>query len=122
MHIGDFVAIVNSSRDTIRYYEELNLINPIRDGDKRNYTEKDIRDFYAIKELESLGFTVSEIQIIFYINRSDDTRYAIDEIHDKMYSIIRTIEKTEKELSKRKMKLYAMLSKLESTENEKIMR
>ncbi len=119
MYLADFVAKVNSSKDTIRYYEELNLINPVKVGDKRYYTENDIRDFQVIKELESLGFTVSEIQMIFYVNRLDDSCYAFEEIHGKMYSIIRTIEKTEKELSKRKMKLYAILAKLETT---KVMR
>ena len=115
MHIGEFVEKIQSSRDTVRYYEELNLIDPIRNGDKRYYTKKDIHDFHTIKELQAIGLSIREIQTIFNLKRyagfhSD----SLLDIQDKLYTSIRKIEQSEKELSIRRMKTYGLLSYLDS--------
>ncbi|HWI48764.1 MAG TPA: MerR family transcriptional regulator [Rummeliibacillus sp.] len=119
MKIGEFVEKIQSTKDTIRFYEELNLIDPIRKGDKREYTEKDMHDFYIIKEMESLGLTIREIQTIFHLKRSAGfhSPSLLQDAQDRLCTSIKKIERAEKELSIRKMKLYCLLSKLENLHN-----
>ncbi len=119
MKIGEFLEKIQSTKDTIRYYEELSLIEPLTKGDKRDYTEKDMNDFYIIKEMESLGLTIREIQTIFHIKRSAGfhSPSLLQDIQDKINGNIRKIESIEKELSIRKMKLNCLLSKLENLHN-----
>lgn len=116
MHIGEFVEMIQTSKDTVRYYEELNLIDPIRNGDKRDYTEKDIQDFHIIKEMQAIGLTIREIQIIFHLKRSAgfQSPSLLQDIQDKLYTSIKKIEQAERELAIRRMKTYRLLSYLDS--------
>ncbi|MGG0658563.1 MerR family transcriptional regulator [Rummeliibacillus pycnus] len=115
MQIAEFIEKVQTSKDTIRYYEEFNLIDPIKKGNKRVYTEKDIYDFYIIREMEALGLTIKEIQTIFHIKRSMGfhSPTLLQGTKDRLYASIMKIEKAERDLSTRKMKLFTLISKLE---------
>ena len=52
------------SQRTIRYYEEIGLLNSIKrvEGGRRIYTEKDLRRLKLIKRLKIMGMTLSEMQ------------------------------------------------------------
>lgn len=70
MKISKFIEVVCTTKDTVRHYEELGILNPVRkEKNARDYLEKDVEDFKVIKELQSLGFTLKDIQIIFQIKR-----------------------------------------------------
>lgn len=87
MKISKFIDAVCTTKDTVRHYEELGILNPIRkEKNARDYSEKDIEDFNVIKELQNLGFTLKDIQIIFQIKR--ETKCNSDELISTVLSIL----------------------------------
>ena len=52
------------SQRTIRYYEEIGLLNSIKriEGGRRVYTEADLRRLKLIKRLKIMGMTLSDMQ------------------------------------------------------------
>ncbi|MGG0658308.1 MerR family transcriptional regulator [Rummeliibacillus pycnus] len=72
MKISEFIEMVNTTKDTVRYYEELEILRPSWIDHRRNYTEQDITDFEVIKEMKNLGLSMKDIQMIFKIKRETD--------------------------------------------------
>jgi DNA-binding transcriptional MerR regulator len=62
--IGQLANLVGVSPRTIRYYEEIGLLNSVRRvaGGKRVYTEHDYTGLQFIKRLKHLGLTLAEMQ------------------------------------------------------------
>jgi len=62
--IGELAKILDMSQRTIRYYEEIGLLNSIKrvEGGRRIYTEADLRRLKLIKRLKIMGMTLSEMQ------------------------------------------------------------
>jgi len=62
--IGQLANLVAVSPRTIRYYEEIGLLNSIRrlEGGKRVYTDQDYQRLKFIKRLKHLGLTLAEMQ------------------------------------------------------------
>ncbi|MBN2160949.1 MAG: MerR family transcriptional regulator [Spirochaetes bacterium] len=75
--IGEVARLVDISQRTMRYYEEIGLMNSVRriEGGKRVYTDDDVRRLKLIKRLKVLGLTLSEmheLEAIWSIRRSND--------------------------------------------------
>ncbi len=62
--IGELAKKLEMSQRTIRYYEEIGLLNSIKriEGGRRVYTEVDLRRLKLIKRLKIMGMTLSEMQ------------------------------------------------------------
>jgi len=65
------------SQRTIRYYEEIGLLNSIKriEGGRRVYTDADFRRLKLIKRLKIMGMTLSEMQeleAMWTIEKSND--------------------------------------------------
>lgn len=62
--IGDLAKKLEMSQRTIRYYEEIGLLNSIKrvEGGRRIYTDVDLRRLKLIKRLKIMGMTLSEMQ------------------------------------------------------------
>jgi DNA-binding transcriptional MerR regulator len=71
--IGDLAGKANVTVRTIRYYEELGLLDaPDREGsEQRRYTEKDLIYLKRIIQLKSYGLTLSEIAEIIELGKTD---------------------------------------------------
>lgn len=74
--IGELATRVGLTTRTIRYYEEIGLLNSIRriEGGKRIYTDKDYQRLKFIKRLKHLGLTLAEMQEledIYQIHRTN---------------------------------------------------
>src|SRR5512136_680440 len=74
--IGELSNLVGMSPRTIRYYEEIGLLNSVKriEGGKRVYTEKDIQRLKFITRLKHLGLTLSEmseLEDIYQIHRTN---------------------------------------------------
>jgi DNA-binding transcriptional MerR regulator len=74
--IGELANLLEMSPRTIRYYEEIGLLNSIKriEGGKRVYTEKDFQRLRFITRLKHLGLTLSEmleLEDIYQIHRTD---------------------------------------------------
>ena len=62
--IGTLANKLEMSQRTIRYYEEIGLLNSIKriEGGRRVYTDVDLRRLKLIKRLKIMGMTLSEMQ------------------------------------------------------------
>jgi DNA-binding transcriptional MerR regulator len=74
--IGELANLVGMSPRTIRYYEEIGLLNSIKriEGGKRVYTDQDAQRLKFIKRLKHLGLTLSEmneLEGIYQIHRTN---------------------------------------------------
>jgi len=63
LSIGEIAKSLEMSQRTIRYYEEIGLLNSVKrmEGGKRIYTGDDLRRLKLIKRLKVLGLTLSEM-------------------------------------------------------------
>jgi len=61
--IGQLANLVAVSPRTIRYYEEIGLLNSMRrlEGRRRVYTDQDYQRLKFIKRLKHLGLTLAEM-------------------------------------------------------------
>jgi DNA-binding transcriptional MerR regulator len=74
--IGKLANLLGLSPRTIRYYEEIGLLNSVKriEGGKRIYTDKDFQRLRFITRLKHLGLTLSEmleLEDIYQIHRTN---------------------------------------------------
>jgi DNA-binding transcriptional MerR regulator len=74
--IGELARRIGLTARTIRYYEEIGLLNSIKrvEGGKRIYTARDYQRLRFIKRLKDLGLTLAEMQEledIYQIHRTN---------------------------------------------------
>src|SRR4030065_2973798 len=74
--IGQLANLLDLSTRTIRYYEEIGLLNSVKrvEGGKRVYTDKDYQRIKFIMRLKHLGLTLSEmheLEDIYQIHRTN---------------------------------------------------
>jgi DNA-binding transcriptional MerR regulator len=62
--IGELAAKVGMTERTIRYYEELGLLESVKrlDGGTRVYTDDDVRRLRFIRKLKVLGLSLQEMR------------------------------------------------------------
>jgi DNA-binding transcriptional MerR regulator len=77
--IGEIAQKLDISQRTIRYYEEIGLLNSIKrvEGGRRIYTDVDFRRLKLIKRLKIMGMTLSEMQEL-------EAMWAIEKSNDKV--------------------------------------
>ena len=62
MKIGELEARSGASRHTLRYYEQIGLISPLRQTNNyRVYTTQTLQDLDFIQRAQSMGFSLGEI-------------------------------------------------------------
>jgi len=76
--IGELAAKVGMTERTIRYYEELGLLDSVKrlDGGTRVYTDDDVRRLKFIRKLKVLGLSLQEmheLEGIYKTERSNRT-------------------------------------------------
>lgn len=64
LSIGDLARQVGLTPRTIRYYEDIGLLNSVKrvEGGRRTYTDDDIRRLRFITRLKVLGLTLEEMK------------------------------------------------------------
>jgi len=71
MKIGELEARSGTSRHTLRYYEQIGLIAPLRQTNNyRVYTEQTLQDLDFIQRAQSMGFALGEIGEILDAQRN----------------------------------------------------
>ncbi len=61
--INEISKLYNIGQDSLRYYEELGILHPMRDKNNyRQYTTSDIHRLNVIRDLRNLGFSMKSIQ------------------------------------------------------------
>ena len=118
--IGELANLVNMSPRTIRYYEEIGLLNSVRlvEGGKRVYTEKDVQRLKFITRLKHLGLTLSEmneLEDIYQIHRTNKKVLPrllelLDTHVSKIDERINQLVKLKSEVSEYKKKIHQKLN------------
>jgi len=75
LKIGELADMVGVSTRTIRYYEEIGLLNSVKraEGGKRVYTDLDLQRLKFIKRLKHLGLTLSEMHELQHLYKIHGT-------------------------------------------------
>jgi len=114
LKISEFIKQVNTTKDTIRHYEELDLVKPKWTNGIRDYSIKDISDFHAIKEMQLIGFTLKDVQEIFNLKRTDGcgSEKLIQGLLKSLDQELEFVLKEEQELQYKKNKITTMMLEL----------
>lgn len=82
MKIGEFAACTGCSKDTIRYYEKMGLLQPNIVNKQRDYDAGHVEVMDVTRKLKQAGFTLQEIKLLFEWlgNMERDTRLTEEEI------------------------------------------
>jgi DNA-binding transcriptional MerR regulator len=98
MQIGDLAAKAGTTTRTIRYYEELGIVEPAErsEGGFRLYSEVHVRRLRVVQGLKTLGFDLERIRELFSLHSSADTggdlsRAMIQVLDDQQREIDRKI-------------------------------
>lgn len=114
MKIGEFVTLLKTTKDTVRHYEELNLLTPSWQNNKKEYSEKEILDFQVVKELKEYGFTLKDIQLIFSLKQAlgCGDKHLIRQVYQVLTNQLDKLLKEEEELRERRLILENEVKKL----------
>ena len=106
--IGQLANLVTLSPRTIRYYEEIGLLNSIKrlEGGKRVYTDQDYQRLKFIKRLKHLGLSLAEmheLEAIYKIHRTNKKVLPrllelLEDHVEKIEERIRNLEKLKSEI------------------------
>ncbi len=111
MTIKDFARLCNCNPQTLRYYDHMNLLKPVK-VDKysgyRFYDEEQAINFVKIKNLQSGGFTIGEIKEL--LDKDNDEIYEafnkkIAEQEEKLQRIKLIQRSYQNEMSQMKQKI-----------------
>ena len=109
LSIGDVEKITGISKDRLRYYEEKNLITPVRDTDNsyREYDNEELLKLMGIQMYRSMDLGVKQIQQIqdsdtiegicnVFKKRQQQLKLQMSELQKQNDSVARGIEDCEK--------------------------
>jgi MerR family transcriptional regulator, repressor of the yfmOP operon len=72
LKISEFAEITGLSKDTIRYYEKMDLLHPEMKGMHREYNKQNIESVEVILKLKQTGFSLQEIKMLFEWSHNTD--------------------------------------------------
>lgn len=76
MQIGEVAQRTGFSKDTIRWYEKIGLIELDKknrsENNYRNYSIENLNRLMSIKQMKSIGFTLKDIEYIFLLDKHED--------------------------------------------------
>ncbi|MBS1302944.1 Cu(I)-responsive transcriptional regulator [Loktanella sp. SALINAS62] len=73
MNIGDIARITKLPAKTIRYYEDIGLVNPARDDNAyRRFNDSDVHKLGFIGRARSLGFTIEDCRALLALYEDKD--------------------------------------------------
>lgn len=106
--------LLHTTKDTVRHYEDLNLIVPDRLNNRKEYREKEILDFQVIIELKEMGLSLKDIQLLFELKNSlgCGDKKLIDEVLDKLTNHIDFLRREEENIRKRRIQLQSKLEEI----------
>ncbi|CUK09869.1 Copper export regulator [Ruegeria denitrificans] len=78
MNIGDVASQTGLPAKTIRYYEDISLIKPLRDDNGyRRFREQDVHKLNFLGRARALGFTIEDCRTLMALYE-DETRASAD--------------------------------------------
>lgn len=100
--IGELVNLYNVGRDSIKYYEDLKILNPSRDKNGyRIYDINDICKLNLIRELRNLNIPMKEIKIYLEDRNIESTKNMLEKEISIIHEKIAYLEKQKNNLKNR---------------------
>ncbi|WP_433944415.1 MerR family transcriptional regulator [Paenibacillus sp. SN-8-1] len=114
MRISEYIKQAGTTRDTVRHYEELGLIKPDWVQGRRDYTDKQLRDMDAIKEMKSMGLDLKEIQMIISLksDKGCGSEALIEGVIQKLTAQFMVLLQEEEKLRESRQAIGAVLHEL----------
>jgi len=119
--IGELGGLLDMSPRTIRYYEEVGLLNSIKriEWAKRVYTGQDLRRLRFIKRLKLLGLTLVEMKELEDIYRIHKTnKKVLPKLLELLDRRMKEIDERVNNLKKLKAEIMSYREKIEEKLNE----
>lgn len=109
--IGELSKFFNICVDSIRYYEKVGIINPVRNEENnyRYYSIEDFRRLALIREMLGLGFSTEEIKTFI-------TERSVDKTKNALSTELKAIDQQMKELAYTRKNLLNRLNSIEEME------
>src|SRR5690606_14415589 len=108
MNIGAAAEKANLPAKTIRYYEDIKLIKPLRaQNGYRDYSEGDVHRLRFLQRARSLGFTIEECRLL--LSLYEDENRASADVKAVAMEKISQIERKISELNSLKATLAAFV-------------
>jgi DNA-binding transcriptional MerR regulator len=115
--IGEIGKLLGLSTRTIRYYEEIGLLNTVKriEGGRRVYTDDDLRRLRFIKKLKLLGLTLGEMaELENHYNRHRTNKKVLPRVAELLRKHSAEIESRLEDLGKLKKEINDYLQHIES--------
>lgn len=115
MRIKELSKTTNLSISTIRYYEKIGLISPVKKGYFKQYTNEIKEQLIIIKKLHWSGLRLSDIKQLFVLQEKEPDQLNLLEINsvaNLLSSAIQKVEAKQEQLSKAENMLKKMLEKV----------
>jgi DNA-binding transcriptional MerR regulator len=121
--IGQLASLVAVSPRTIRYYEEIGLLNSMRrlEGRRRVYTDQDYQRLKFIKRLKHLGLTLAEmheLEALYQIHRTN--KKILPKLLELLESHVKKIEERIRNLEKLKSEILTYHERIRTKLEEEI--
>lgn len=126
MQIGELARRAGISTRTIRYYEEIGLMNTVKrtENGKRIYTQADYQRIRFIQKLKCLGLSLAEmleLEDIYRIHRTNEKVLPrlielLDEHLARVDNRINQLEQLKKEIQEYRERMVKKLQKLSGSE------
>lgn len=123
--IGEFSHLCETTIKTLRHYDKINLLKPIK-VDKytgyRYYNEEQIKILNKIKDLQYTGFSLQEIKKIINENNQEKLNEQIEKIQEENSKKINILQKIKTIMKKEKVELitnpsFLMVGKITTIKN-----
>lgn len=115
--IGELSKLFHIGVDSIRYYEKLGLIHPVRVNSYRYYSMKDIETMNTIRELLSLGFSTEEI-IAF--EKEKNVSHVLNMLENELSVVDKSIEQLEHTRNSLRDRVHSIRKDLKRDTSEEI--
>jgi len=114
MKIGAFAKKFNINRETVRYYTDKLLLNPIKTRTHYDYSEDCVEDMRTILRLKEMGFTLKEIAsyLSFFRNSTKNMLAMKEELFDFFDKKIADIDNKIEELKASRIELLNRLNEI----------
>ena len=124
MTIKEFANLCGCNPQTIRYYDRMNLLKPVKVDDwtgYRYYEEDQAVSFVKIKNLQTAGFSIDEIKEL--LDADDDTVYEafsqkIKEQEERLQKTIELQKSYRSEITMMKAKIETLRARIKTSMEE----
>lgn len=108
--IGEFSYICETTIKTLRYYDKINLLKPVKINPLtgyRYYSEKQINTLKKIKDLQLSGFSLDEIKDLLENENKEKLNEQIKKIENESSKKIMILQKLKNNMTKQKVEFIA---------------